>query len=132
MANPPEGSEDSGTPEPSAKPPLPSRVQIHLPADLEPIYSNFAMITNSPSEIVVDFAQIMPQVPQARVRSRVVMTPLNAKLVLRALTEHLARYEAHYGEILVPPGGSLAEQLFRPPPTEARDRPPGGPEGEAK
>ena len=68
------------------------RVQVHLPAGLEPIYSNFALITNSPSEIVVDFAQIMPQVTQARIRARVVMTPLNAKLVLKALTDHLARY----------------------------------------
>jgi len=117
MANPPSGSGDPGAPESSAKPPIATRFQIQLPADLEPIYSNFALITNSPSEIVVDFAQIMPQVTQARVRARVVMTPLNAKLVLRALTDHLARFEAHFGEIPVPPGGSLAEQLFRPPPS---------------
>jgi hypothetical protein len=100
-----------------------------VPSELEPIYSNFALITNSPSEIVVDFAQIMPQMPQARVRARIVMTPLNAKLVLRALTDHLTRFEAHFGEIVVPPSGSLAEQLFRPPPAE----PPDGatpPEGE--
>ena len=92
MATPPSSSGASpSTPEPVAKPPGATRVQIHLPAGLEPIYSNFALITNSPSEIVVDFAQIMPQVAQARVRARVVMTPLNAKLVLKALTDHLAR-----------------------------------------
>ena len=124
MATPPSSSGPGpGTPEPTGKPPGATRVQIHLPANLEPIYSNFALITNSPSEIVVDFAQIMPQVAQARVRARIVMTPLNAKLVLRALTEHLSRYEAHFGEIAVPAGGSLAEQLFRPPPGEPpRDR----------
>jgi hypothetical protein len=141
MATPPSNSgSGSGTPETPGKPPGATRVQIHLPADLEPIYSNFALITNSPSEIVVDFAQIMPQVAQARVRARVVMTPLNAKLVLRALTEHLSRYEAHFGEITVPAGGSLAEQLFRPPPGEPpRDRassdppaPEGHPEGEGE
>jgi hypothetical protein len=97
-------------------PPKPAgRVQVQLPADLAPTYSNFAMITNSPSEIVVDFAQIMPQVPQARVRARIVMTPLNAKLVLRALTEHLARFESQYGEIHVPENPTLADQLFHPP-----------------
>ena len=93
----------------------PGRVQVQLPADLSPTYSNFAMITNSPSEIVVDFAQIMPQVPQARIRARIVMTPLNAKLVLRALTDHLARFEAQYGEIPVPEVPTLADRLFRPP-----------------
>lgn len=119
MATPPSSSGESpNSHEPPAKPAGAARVQVHLPAGLEPIYSNFALITNSPSEIVVDFAQIMPQVAQARVRARVVMTPLNAKLVLRALTEHLARYEAHFGEIAVPASGRLAEQLFRPPPGE--------------
>ena len=141
MATPPSSSGASpSTPEPAAKPPGATRVQVHLPAGLEPIYSNFALITNSPSEIVVDFAQIMPQVAQARVRARVVMTPLNAKLVLKALTDHLARYEAHFGEIVIPAGGSLAEQLFRPPPGEppsdrASSSPPspeGHPEGEGE
>ena len=96
--------------------PAPGRVQVQLPADLAPTYSNFALITNSPSEIVIDFAQIMPQVQQARVRARIVMTPLNAKLVLRALTDHLGRFESQYGEIKVPEVPSLADHLFRPAP----------------
>jgi hypothetical protein len=141
MATPPGNSGSSPiAPEPVARPPGATRVQIHVPADLDPTYSNFALITNSPSEIVVDFAQIMPQVAQARVRARIVMTPLNAKLVLRALTEHLARFEAHFGEIVVPAGGSLAEQLFRPPPGEpphdhsssGPPTPEGHPEGEGE
>lgn len=95
--------------------PAAGRVHVQLPADLVPTYSNFALITNSPSEIVIDFAQIMPQVQHAHVRARIVMTPLNAKLVLRALTDHLARYETQYGEIAVPEMPSLADRLFRPP-----------------
>ena len=63
----------------------PSQVQVQLPANLDPVYASFALITNSASEIVIDFAQLMPQMPQARVRARIVMTPMNAKLVLRAL-----------------------------------------------
>lgn len=96
-------------------------MRVHLPKDLEPTYVNFALITNSASEIVIDLAQVMPQIPQARIRSRVVMTALNAKLLLRALGEHIDRYEAQYGEIQIPEGPNLAEQLFRsapPPPTE--------------
>ena len=99
---------------PPKKPPAGGRVQVHMPSDLEPTYSNFALITHSRSEIVIDFAQILPQVPQARVRQRIVLTALNAKLLWRALGENLARFEAMHGEIVVPEGTSLADQLFRP------------------
>jgi hypothetical protein len=100
----------SQKPEPSPKA---RRVKVRLPANLEPTYANFALITHSRSEIVIDFAQIMPQDPQARVKNRVVMTASNAKLLLRALSEHIARFEAQHGEISLPEGGSLADQLFR-------------------
>ncbi len=102
------------TSKPSKKPPPGGRVQVHLPKDLEPTYSNFALITHSRSEIVLDFAQILPQVPQARVRQRIVLTALNAKLLWRALGDHLARFETMHGEIVVPEGTSLADQLFKP------------------
>jgi hypothetical protein len=102
----------------SPKPPRVGRVPIHLPPDLQPIYSNFALITNSRSEIVIDFAQVMPQKQHAQVQSRVVMTSFNAKLLLRALTEHMARFEAQHGEIDLPEGSSLADQLFKPPTNE--------------
>lgn len=105
------------------KPPAQGHLRIHLPPDLEPTYANFALITHSRSEIVIDFAQVMPQAPQARVRSRVVMTALNAKLLLRALTEHIARFESQHGEIVLPEGTSLADQLFRSAPPEGSDEP---------
>jgi hypothetical protein len=101
--------------QPIKKPPRSGRLRIHIPAKLEPVYSNFAVITNSPSEIIVDFAQIMPRMPQARVKARVIMSPTNAKLLHRALGEHIERFEAQYGEISVPEKASLADQLFRPP-----------------
>ncbi|MCJ7514236.1 MAG: DUF3467 domain-containing protein [Anaerolineales bacterium] len=91
----------------------PNQVQVQLPSNLDPVYANFALITHSPSEIVIDFAQLMPQMPQARVRARIVMTPMNAKLVLRALGERIGRFEALFGEITIPEGSGLADQLFR-------------------
>lgn len=94
------------------------RVQIHVPADLDPIYANFAMVTNSASEIVLDFAQVMPRLPRAMVRARVVMTALNAKLLLRALGEHINRFESQFGEIQVPEGPHLADQLFKGAPPD--------------
>lgn len=100
------------------KPPKRGQIKVHLPGDLDPIYANLALITHSPSEIVMDYAQVMPQNPRARVKARVVMTPTNAKFLLRALGEHLARYEAQHGEIQLPKGSSLADQLFRGKPGE--------------
>ncbi len=94
------------------------QVQVHLPANLEPTYANFAMVTNSASEIVLDFAQVMPRLPQAKVKARVVMTALNAKLLLRALNDHISRYESHFGEIKLPEGPNLADQLFKNPPPD--------------
>lgn len=77
-------------------------INVELPADLELTYANFAVISHTPSEVIIDLAQMMPNQPKVRVRSRVVMTPLNAKLMARALQENLARYEAAFGEIEMP------------------------------
>jgi hypothetical protein len=105
----------------SSKPEQPKaggRLRVHVPSGLKPTYANFAVITHSRSEIVIDFAQMMPQMPQARVLNRIVMTAFNAKLLLRALNEHMSRFETQYGEIVLPEGTSLADQLFRSLPTD--------------
>ncbi len=80
-------------------------VNVELPGDLEAVYSNFVVITHSPSEIVLDFARIMPNVPKAKVHARVVMTPMNAKSFLNALQENLKKFETQFGEIKTPAGG---------------------------
>jgi hypothetical protein len=82
---------------------------------MEPAYANLARISHSPADIVIDFAHILPGETSANIRARVVMTPLSAKLLLRALNENIARYEAAFGEIHMPSNNSLAESLFRPP-----------------
>ena len=81
------------------------QVNVELPGDLEAVYANFAMITHSPSEIVVDFARILPNVPKAKVYARVIMTPMNAKLLHRALGENLSKFENQFGEIKTPVEG---------------------------
>lgn len=63
------------------------------------VYSNLAIITHSPSEFVCDFVQMMPGVPKGKVRSRVVMTPQNAKRLMKALTENVQKFEQSYGVI---------------------------------
>lgn len=86
--------------------------QIESPPGLEPLYTNLARIAHSPADFVIDFAQILPGENKASVRARVLMSPLSAKLLLRALTENIARYESNLGEINVPT--TLADNLFRP------------------
>lgn len=67
----------------------------------EGIYSNLAMIVHSPSEVIVDFARITPGVPKAKVYSRIIMTPQNAKNLLKSLQDNLKKYEDRFGEIKV-------------------------------
>ena len=93
-------------PEDKPKPSKPMRVNLEVPGDLEACYSNFAVITHTPSEIIFDFARLLPNTPKTRVHARVLMTPMNAKLLLNALGENLMKYEQKHGEI------KLASQDF--------------------
>ena len=63
------------------------------------IYSNLAIITHSNSEFVVDFVRVMPGVPKAKVRSRILLTPQHAKRLMRALADNVQKYEAVHGPI---------------------------------
>ena len=89
---------------------------MELPTRLHTEYINVVRIVHSPSELVFDFGQFLPGTPSAEVKSRIVMSPLGAKLFYRAIEENLAKYEAAYGEINIPRDSSLASQLFRPSP----------------
>ena len=62
-------------------------------------YSNFAVIAHSANEFFIDFVAVAPNMPQAKVQSRIIMTPENAKNVLFALRDNLTKYEEVYGEI---------------------------------
>ena len=104
---------------PANHPGPPQAPTLDVPPDLEAIYANLVRIAHSPSELVFDFAHLLPGVIPARVRARIIMSPLGAKLLYRALGENLARYEASFGEIKVPGEASLADYLFKnPPPPE--------------
>ena len=62
-------------------------------------YANLAIITHSFAEFVLDFVNVMPNVPKAKVKSRIVMTPQHAKRLMRALVENVKRFEAQHGQI---------------------------------
>lgn len=78
------------------------QMKVELPEkESEGIYSNLAFITHSPSEIVIDFARMMPGVPKAKVYARIVMTPSHAKMLLNALDENLKKFENQFGPIKI-------------------------------
>ncbi|MBD5317454.1 MAG: DUF3467 domain-containing protein [Bacteroides sp.] len=62
-------------------------------------YSNLAVISHSPNEFFIDFITVAPNMPQAKVQSRIIMTPENVKNLLFALNDNLKKYEATFGEI---------------------------------
>ncbi len=63
------------------------------------IYSNLAVITHSSSEFIIDFVRIMPGIPKANVKSRVILTPEHTKRLLLALQDNIKKYEAVHGQI---------------------------------
>ncbi len=99
---------------PPPRPPAHQPPALEMPADLMIEYVNLVRIAHSPSELVFDFAQMLPGAGPARITSRIVMAPLGAKLFFRALAENLAKFEAAFGEIPIPGDSTLAENLFRP------------------
>ena len=62
-------------------------------------YANLAIITHSFAEFVIDFVNVMPNVPKAKVKSRIVMTPQHAKRLMRALIDNFKRFESQHGNI---------------------------------
>lgn len=65
-------------------------------------YANLAIIAHSTSEFVLDFAAVLPGVEKARVKSRIILTPENAKRLLRLLQDNIVRYESQMGKIETP------------------------------
>src|SRR5437868_3701544 len=82
------------------KNPQQQQLDIELPEDIaDGIYSNLAIIGHSNQEFVVDFVKIMPGVPKAKVKARIILTPQHAKRLVKALNENVRRFEQIHGEI---------------------------------
>lgn len=69
--------------------------------EAEGIYCNMCMIMHSPTEIVLDYARVMPRSRKTRVLARIIMTPMHAKLMLQALDDNLKKFEKQFGEIKI-------------------------------
>jgi len=78
-------------------------IKIELPDDEGIIaYSNFAIVSHSPEEVVIDFARILPGRDEAKIVSRIIMTPKNAKMFADAIHSNVQNYEKKFGEIIIP------------------------------
>lgn len=83
--------------------PQEGQINIELSEEIaEGVYSNLAMIAHSNSEFVIDFIRLMPGVPKAKVKARMILTPEHAKRLLQALSDNISRYEETFGDIEVP------------------------------
>lgn len=77
-----------------------NQLNIELTEEIaDGIYSNLAIITHSTSEFVVDFVKIMPGVPKAKVKARILLTPQHAKRLMMALADNIQKFEAVNGPI---------------------------------
>ena len=77
-----------------------TQLNVELPAEVaEGTYVNMAFIAHSSSEIIMDFARIMPGVKNAKVKSRLIVSPENAKRFLKALQDNISKYEQNFGKI---------------------------------
>lgn len=70
----------------------------------EGVYTNLAIISHSNSEFIMDFVNIMPGVPKAKVKSRVIMTPQNTKRLIHALNENIRKFEQMHGPVKMEKG----------------------------
>ncbi|MEP0829349.1 MAG: DUF3467 domain-containing protein [Candidatus Zixiibacteriota bacterium] len=80
----------------------PQQVNIEIgEKEAEGIYANLVLVAHSATEIIMDFARIMPGAPKTRVQARIIMTPTHAKLLQKTLDENLKKFEKQFGEIKI-------------------------------
>src|SRR5659263_260787 len=82
-----------------------NQLQIELTEEIaQGIYSNLAIITHSSSEFVLDFVRVMPGIPKANVKSRIILTPEHAKRLVMALQDNILKFESLHGPINIQGG----------------------------
>ncbi len=94
-----------------------NQLQIELNNEVaQGIYSNLAVISHSSSEFIADFIRVMPGLPKAEVKSRIILTPEHAVRLSRALQDNIQRYEAVYGAIRLPEERGISDgDTYIPP-----------------
>ncbi len=98
----------------------PGQINIELTEEIaDGIYSNLAVISHSNAEFIVDFIRVLPGVQKAKVKSRIVLTPIHAKKLLNALADNVRKFEAQYGKIKDPEPNNNMPMNFGTPTAQA-------------
>jgi len=74
-------------------------LNIVVPENLEPVFSNSVLINHKDDEFALTFVQMMPISNKGKARAVVSLTPQHAKRLVRALEENIKKYEESFGEI---------------------------------
>ena len=77
-------------------------------------YANFAVVTHSPAEFVMDYIRILPGMTKSKVKSRIIMAPMHAKTLMMALQDNIKKYESKFGEIKITKGTNPGPALKLP------------------
>jgi len=97
-----------------------NKINIDLTEEVaEGIYSNLAIITHSHAEFIIDFVKMMPGIPKAKVKSRIILTPEHAKRLTNALNENIRKFESMHGQIKESKDGGLPPFSFGGPTAQA-------------
>ena len=99
-----------------------NRINIELSEEIaQGIYSNLAVISHSEAEFVIDFIRVVPGVKNAKVKSRIILTPQHAKRLLLALQDNISKYEANFGKIQInqPKNSPIMPMNFGPTTAQA-------------
>ena len=78
-------------------------------------YSNFVVVTHSAAEFVLDFIRVLPGMAKAKVKSRVIMSPMHVKTLMFALQDNIKKFEDKFGEIKVIKKGNVNNPQFNIP-----------------
>ena len=79
-----------------------NQLEIELSDEIaQGTYSNLAIISHSSSEFVLDFIRVVPGVPKAKVKSRIILTPDHAKRLLAALEDNIEKFEKMNGPVSI-------------------------------
>ncbi len=97
-----------------------NKINIDLSEEIaEGNYSNLAIITHSHSEFIIDFVKMMPGIPKAKVKSRIILTPEHAKRLTKALTDNIRKFESMHGPIKESKDGGIPPFTMGGPTAEA-------------
>ena len=92
-----------------------NKLNIQLSEEVaEGVYSNLAIITQSRAEFIIDFVKMLPGIPKAKVKSRIILTPQHAKRLLKALQDNIRKFESMHGELKDTEQDQMPFNLFGP------------------